>query len=506
MILVRPSVRALAPLALAVAAACGVCVAAFAAQASPPVPDAMANQPDPREYVTRADTNLTALGNILRFGGLNISWLGLRDDTGRPEDARVPTDFEVGDAIKTAQIMGAGTIRVASLAASAGCALCLTPSPGQTNPDALAYADHLLRIARDAGLKIVVPLAGAGHCAVDGTIDAVSGTQCVFTRVRGLPERAFYADPDMRAEFASHVVALLNHLNPETGLAWKDDPTIMAWENCDDCGQGVDNQALAGWTEFLGQAIKAVDKRHLYENGAFAGRIGMAGGPDAAMLALPSVDIIGDLIAPPPGTAPDIFAAARRAVNRAGRVYVIDNYAWTPSHWTNADSLIDFLAAIVADRAVAGAFLSDLGAHADQGGWLPSPRPDQPVLNYPGGPTGQIGTATVAPRARAIRHFSFSMMDMDPPAFAQPDPPQIISAAQGRLVWRGSPGATTYSVSRSADVTASGSWETLCDQCVTDANPSWQDPAVPSGHVWYRLTPYNFNLHNGLPSAPVQDK
>jgi hypothetical protein len=497
-------------LALTLAAACGAGGAAHAAQAAQPVPDAMANQPDPRDYVTRADTNLTARGNPMRFGGMNISWLGLRDDTGRPEDARVPTDFEVNDALKTVQIMGAGTIRVASLAASAGCALCLTPSVGQTNPDALARADHLLRIARDAGLKIVVPLAGAGHCApanaTDSAIDPVSGTQCVFAHARGLPESEFYTDPNLRAAFTRHVVALLNHLNPETGLAWKDDPTIMAWENCDDCGQGMDNQALAGWTEFLGQAIKSVDTRHLYENGAFAGRIGAPGGPDAAMLALPSVDIIGDLIAPPPGTAPDIFTAAQQEANKAGRVYLIDSYAWTPAHWATTDNLVDFLAAIVADRAVAGALLSELGAHADQGGWLPPTRPDQPVLNYPGAPTGQIDTATVAPRARAIRRFSFSMMDLSPIAFAQPDPPQIISAIHGKLVWRGAPGATTYSVSRSTDVIASGSWETLCEQCVTDANPSWQDPSVPSGNVWYRLTPYNSNLHNGLPSAPAQDK
>jgi hypothetical protein len=281
-------------LALALAGASGACVAAFAAQASPPVPDAMATQPDPREYVTRADTNLTALGNPLRFGGMNISWLGLRDDSGRPEDARVPTEFEITDALKTVQSMGAGFIRVASLTASAGCAQCLAPSPGKTNPDALAYVDHILKMARDAGLKIVVPLAGAGHCADDSAIDPVAGTQCVFTHARGLPESAFYTDPQVRAAFARHVVALLNHLNPETGLAWKDDPTIMAWENCDDCGQGMDNQALAGWTEYLGQAIKAIDRRHLYENGAFAGRLGASpvsgsgGGPDAAMLALPS--------------------------------------------------------------------------------------------------------------------------------------------------------------------------------------------------------------------------
>lgn len=514
----------LRPAAIACTIAAAPCATRFVggtacAQPSAPVPDTMANQPDPNDFVTRSvqpdgTPGLASHGDQLRFGGVNITWLGLRSDTGRAADLRTPTAFEISDVLETAQALGSGYIRTVSLLASAGCAPCLTPSAGHTNAAALAYADHILKLARDSGLKLVLPLAGAGDCSADTTpaplgapADPVNGTQCVFAAARGLPAAGFYTDADVRAAFARHVTSLLNHINPESGIAWKDDPTIMAWENCDRCGDRIDNAAVADWTEWLGQTIKAVDTRHLYENGAFAGRIAVPGGPDGAGLGLPSVDIVGDRLSPARGAAPDVFAAARQAVTAAGRVYVIDDYAWTPAHFASGDDLDAFFTAIVKDRHVAAAFLSDLGAHAEAGGWLPSTSPDQPVLYFPGAPTRQVDLPTMAPRARAVRRFDYNMTDIVlPPAFPRPKPPEIISVNHGKLVWRGAAGATKYSISRSTDLTQTGSWQELCDQCVTDTHPSWQDPSVPPGNVWYRIMPFNANLHPGEPSDPAENK
>jgi hypothetical protein len=98
------------------------------------------------------------------------------------------------------------------------------------------------------------------------------------------------------------------------------------------------------------------------------------------------------------------------------------------------------------------------------------------------------------------------MLDMPPIAFTQADAPKIISAVHGKLRWRGGAGALKYSIERTDDVSLDGSWTVLCDQCVSDADSSWQDPSVPTGPAWYRIKPYNANLHVGLPSAPVANK
>jgi mannan endo-1,4-beta-mannosidase len=468
-----------------------------------PSPDAASPQPDSREYVTRAETSLNLLGVQLRFGGMNLSWLGLRSDTGQPQDAHYPTEFELLDAMHTVTIMGAGYIRVTSLGASAGCALCVVPSLGQINQTALAHFDHVLKLAHDNGIKIVVPLSSGGACPATGALDPVFATHCTFARWRSRPDADFYRSAAVRADFAQYVSQLLNHLNPETAIMWKDDPTILAWENCDACGADTDPRTLSEWTEFVGQTIKAIDTHHLYENGAFAGRINTV---NAAYLATPSVDIVGDSIAPHAGAAPDLFNDPLATVLKTGRVYLIDSYAWTPESWATEDDLQAFLTTLEKHRQAAAAFVSELGAHADKGGWLPPTRPSLPTLYFPGMATKQMDFATMTQRARAVRRQSYAMNDLRPAAFATVDQPDLLSVQHGKLAWRGAAGAVNYSVARSLDLTTTGSWQTLCEACVTDENPTWQDPNVPPGAVWYRITPFNANQHAGLPSEPRKNK
>jgi mannan endo-1,4-beta-mannosidase len=367
--------------------------------------------------------------------------------------------------------------------------------------------DHVLKMTRDAGLKLVIPLAGPGNdCPTGNELDPVYDTPCIFARWRGKPDAGFFTDAEVRDDFVRTINALLRHLNPETGLAYKDDPTIMAWENCDGCGAALDTRTLADWTEFLGRTIKSVDHSHLYENGAFAGRIGkQAGAAAPEQLALPSVDIVGDRAMPQPGAPPEAFADAFQAVTKAGRVYIIDEYSWTPAHFPSVDDLTAFHAAIVGDRGVTGAFVSDLTGHADDGGYLPRTRPTQPVLYFPGIAEPPVDADAMQARSRAVRRLSYSMMDLLPIAFAQTEAPKIISVLHGKLRWRGVAGALKYSVERTDDVTLIGSWTTICDQCATDADPTWQDPAVPTGPAWYRVTAYNANLHGGLASDPVRN-
>ena len=40
----------------------------------------------------------------------------------------------------------------------------------------------------------------------------------------------FFTNKDVVNDFKNYISFLLNHLNPLTGLAYKDDPTILAWE------------------------------------------------------------------------------------------------------------------------------------------------------------------------------------------------------------------------------------------------------------------------------------
>jgi mannan endo-1,4-beta-mannosidase len=469
-----------------------------------PAPDAMAIQPDPSDFTSHTDAILMSQGNPRRFAGIGVSWLGLIQEGGAPP--RPTTHYEVRDILATIQALSSAYTRAVSLGVSAGCQACLVTADGKINPAALSHMDIVLRQARDAGIRIIVPLAGGeAACPANGAPDPVHATACVFARFHHLDAPAFYTDPGIRAEFAADVTKLVNHLNPMTGLAYKNDPTIMAWENCDGCGAGIDPKILSDWTEFIGRTIKAADTRHLYENGAFAGRLGKGGVP-VALATGPSVDIVGDRVMPGMDADGAGLASAVNAVTDAGRVFMIDAYGWTPAQWATLDDLQAFYKAIIKNRSISGAFLAELAGHEDGGGYLPAGITPTPPLYFPGADSPAADLATMQPRARAVRRFAFGMNDMLTLPFVNVGMPQVISADHGRVTWRGAAGAVNYSIERSPDISVGGSWTTLCDKCVTDEHPEWQDPSPPASPQYYRMLPFNANDHSGMYSDPLKGK
>jgi hypothetical protein len=477
----------------------------------------MASEPDPAAFVKRADTGLTLLGDPLRFAGADIAWLGLRQDAGSPP--RRPTAYEVRDALQTVQALGGTVIRAATLAGTAGCALCLEPEKGRFNADAFASLDATLKAAGDMGIRVILPLAGpAADCPTPQAAEpdaAASDTICPYVTWQGASGRAaFFTNPDVRAAFLAHVHALLSHVNALTGVAYRDDPTILAWENCTGCGDGSDPAAVSAWTEAVGQAIRQQDRFHLYENGAFAGHI-LPHAPhpvSATEAAPPSVDIVGDILPSQPSEAATraMLVAATGAVNAAGRVYVLDGFDSGPRPFKTEADFETFLDAVVRQRSVAGALLSGLQAHADTGGYLPPPPATSiggTALYFPGRTTTDMTQDEMVTRMRALRRFEFAMTDMlTAPSYLLTPKPEIISAAHGHVLWRGAAGALNYTIERSPNPDLPNGWQVVCDQCVTDNQAGWQDPSLPAGTVWYRIMPFNINGHKALPSPAVQDR
>jgi hypothetical protein len=220
--------------AACVGLAMALCGAAMAQNAPGIIPYAI--QPDPHDFMTRTDSLLYWLGNPIRFGGVNIEALALRPT---PQGVQIPTDYETDDLLGTVAALAAGMVRSVSLGISAGCPECLLPEPGKLNPAALKRFDHVLHLAHNGGLRLFIPLAGGGD-SCPAVPDPVRDTACIFARWHHLPPSAFYTDAAVRADFFGAVTALLNRVNVENGITYKNDPIIAVLENCDGCGSGVD--------------------------------------------------------------------------------------------------------------------------------------------------------------------------------------------------------------------------------------------------------------------------
>src|SRR5208282_825583 len=183
------------------------------------------------EFVTRAGTALQPNGSPFRYSGPNIEWLGLEGyGPHDPQGPRYPSHFEVDDAFATAAEMGARVVRSQTMGDTVGCPLCVEPTEGKFNDAAFAATDYALLAARQHGMRVIVTLLGdCATCTLGGI-----GQYLAWEKKQNPTD--FFSDPALISAFEHHIDALLNHVNSLTGLRYKDDPTILAWEDCNMCG------------------------------------------------------------------------------------------------------------------------------------------------------------------------------------------------------------------------------------------------------------------------------
>jgi mannan endo-1,4-beta-mannosidase len=410
--------------------------------------------------------------------------------------------------------MGARVVRSQTMGDSVGCELCIEPRLGVFNPQAFDSIDYAIKAAHDRGIRLIVTLAGdCATCAFGGL-----GQYLEWTGQKDF--KAFFTDPAVIAAFEAHADAVLNHKNALTGVRYKDDPTILAWENCNVCGIAVvwtspskDLSPYLAWIDTIGKFIKSVDSRHLYLDTSGFFRF------DKSALDAKTPDLVtfeyyphwDALISTGEKTTAHTFSQDAAAVTARGKVYIINEFGWDVTDWPTRDAFQTVLHTLEEDPNIAGDGYWALQAHADNFGWQPIPANVSDPAYALKGESGQwwalyyggIGTLVntaddMRARAQQLRNHAYAMAGTPVPPHMVPSPPVITTKGIGLIGWRGSAGAIRYSVQR--QVGESGTWETICDKCATDADSPWPDPK-PAGifGVTYRVIAHN---PEGTPSAP----
>jgi mannan endo-1,4-beta-mannosidase len=78
--------------------------------------------------------------------------------------------------------------------------------------------------------------------------------------------RFFFRDPRTRRDYRTWVSHVVQRVNPLTGLAYRDDPTIMAWELMNEGNARPETLRLA-WTAEMSAYVKSIDPIHLVSSG-----------------------------------------------------------------------------------------------------------------------------------------------------------------------------------------------------------------------------------------------
>ena len=473
------------------------------------------------EFVQHNGTRLTLGGADFRYSGPNVEWLGIEaygpDDSMGP---RYPSHLEIDDVLDTAKMMGARVVRSQTMGDTVGCDLCLEPKAGVFNTEAFRVVDYAIKAAHERGLRLIITLVGdCSNCELAGEGE--------YLHWKGKKDfKFFFTEPEVIAEFEEHIRALLEHKNVFTGIAYKDDPTILAWENCNVCGFLV-AAAAAGhldpyiaWIDTIGNFIKSIDKNHLYEDNSgfflFDQRA-----LDAKSLDIQTAEYYPHwdaLFGFGQKTTSETFSKHAAMVTAKGKVYVANEYGWDVTDWPTRDDFQKALSALESDPNISGDGYWALQAHADKFGWQPISAPANNASYAKWGETGEWwslfygGVKTLVDsaedmqaRAELLRTHAFVMAGLPVPPHAVPGPPVITFKGIGLLGWHGSAGAVVYSVQRR--IGDSPQWETVCNRCASDADTPWVDSDAEKRSVAnlfatkYRVIAYNADGKASDPSA-----
>jgi mannan endo-1,4-beta-mannosidase len=418
-------------------------------------------------FVTRRGSQLMLNGHPFRFAGANMHWLPFGDST------KYTSQFEINDGLDAAKEMGLTVVRSHDLGISVGCSNCIEPALGAFNETALEHDDYVIKAARDHGIRLIIPLTDNYHYPAGG--------KHTFTDWRGIfDENQFYYNPQVIQDFETYISVLLDHVNVYTGIAYKNDPTIMAWET------GNELFPPTNWTQTISTYIKSIDRNHLVLDGHY--------GVDPNAASLTNVDIVSNHYYPKNDLKVTLDATAARKI---GKVFIVGEFDWNDAN--GGDPLSNFLSAIESNSAVAGDLFWELWPHDDHYGYVHGEV--QYILHYPG------DAAAMRASTRQLRMHAYNMRDLATPEDSIPGTPllEVVTreGTENVLIWRGAAKASSYTIERST-ISAKGPWTVICDRCATDDDIPWVDIAPPPDLLSYRVIANNLFGRAGLPSNPYQ--
>lgn len=141
--------------------------------------------------------------------------------------------------------------------------ITLQPEAGVYSEENLRHLDKLIAKGKKHGVKFILALTNYWH---------ELGGMPQYNAWDGHPEggmQHFMNDPDTQRWYKDYIKMLLERVNTVTGVKYKNEPAIFAWEIMNE-GRNPESdnpQELANWYQDIAQYIKSIDPNHLVSTG-----------------------------------------------------------------------------------------------------------------------------------------------------------------------------------------------------------------------------------------------
>ncbi len=155
---------------------------------------------------------------------------------------------------------------------------------------AVIHLDQVIATAGKLGIRLIITLSN--HWSDYGGVPRYLRWAGQWRDdVYGVGDR-FYSDPKARTAYRAHVLRLLGRTNHLTGVRYRDDPTILAWELMNESAVATTAGARArrAWIAEMARLIHATDPNHLVTPGVGGYRFERERQDWLAICRLPEVD------------------------------------------------------------------------------------------------------------------------------------------------------------------------------------------------------------------------
>lgn len=422
------------------------------------------------ENFIRRDGDVLKDGNReFRFLSFNIPNLHFVEDDMRFDcrmPFRFPDEFEINDALGTIAQMGGQVVRTYTLAVKKADDPADQPryilGPGQFNEEAFATLDRVIAAAHKHRIRLILPF-----------IDQWSwwGGTAELAAFRGKKAEEIWTDPQLIQDFKDIITYVLTRKNTVTGVTYRDDKAILAWET------GNELKSPAAWVSQIAAHIKSLDSNHLVLDGTQREVLLQSSLDDANVDFVTTHHYEKD----PRAMIDHVRQSAKMA--RGKKPYFLGEFGFL-----GTDALCAVMDAAIEEK-LAGALLWSLRCRTREGGfyWHHEPYGGDlfKAYHWPGFPIGEKYDEKNL--MRLVRERAFAIQGVTPPPLPKPAAPKLLSVSQGaQMSWQGSVGAECYDVQRAE--APQGPWTAVglgvCEAQV-QYRPLFVDESVRPGKQYY---------------------
>lgn len=439
---------------------------------------------DFEHFITVDGQRLLDGNEEFRFVSFNVPTLLYVEDEMAFDQANpygLPSEWELRDLFETVVQTGGRVVRAYTIPVRNTDfppeAVTYVEAPGEFNEAAFRTLDLVLALASEYGVRVIVPLVNNWPWM---------GGRPNYAAFRGKAPDEFWTDRQLIDDFRKTVEFVLTRTNTLTGVAYRDDKAILAWET------GNELQNPPEWALEIGALIKRLDPNHLLIDGFHAAHHEDHDTwiPDYT-LESPLFDIVSSHHYEPSGA--DMVRNLRRTVKQVGgrKPVLLGEFGFIST--TGVEQVLDY---VLAEPAIAGALVWSLRRHHERGGFYHHSEPIGYGLyrayHWPGFDDGE---AYDERRVLALmREKAFAIRGRPAPPLAPPAAPAIIPFQGAPMFsWQGSAGAAAYDIERAE--AAGGPWRVVAwgiDDVGTPGFALFSDEgAVPGRSYRYRVVARN---------------